>query len=191
MTIDGIRISPTSAKDNSVDLSLLPERDFQNIEIRKTITSDEEGDATTGAVHMVTGKAPSERTIKAEFLGNDNVLDKSTNQYQFNGSYGGRFFDNLLGVQVNATAEKKIVSSEYYKKADINIYDPSKLLYTNAVRESKGAHIILDYSTPDGGSIKFHNLFYKTNTAFFESEIDSGCMMVIKIYFARGKQIKI
>ena len=174
MAIDGMRISPTSAKDKSVDLSLISERDFQNIEIRKTITSDEEGDATTGVVNIATGKAPSERIIKAEFLGNDNVLDKSTNQYQFTGSYGERFFDNLLGVQVDATAEKNIISSEYNKSANIYLLDPSRLLYTNAVRERNGAHIILDYSTPDGGSIKFHNLFYKTNTAYFESEKDSG-----------------
>ncbi len=176
MTIDGMRISPTSAKDKSVDLSILSERDFQNIEIRKTITSDEEGDATAGAVHMVTGKAPSERMIKAEFLGNDNALDKSTNQYQFNGSYGERLFDNLLGVQVDATAEKKIMSSEYHSNNILLLSSPW-LLYTNAVRERNGAHMILDYSTPDGGSIKFNNLFYKTNTAYFESKKDSSLAM--------------
>ncbi len=177
ITIDGMRISPTSAKDKSVDLSSISERDFQNIEIRKTITSDEEGDATAGAVHMVTGKAPSERTIQAELLGNDNTLDKSTNQYQFNGSYGERFFDNLLGVQVDATAEKKIMSSEY-NRMDIMLLSSSKLLYTNAVRERNGAHIILDYSTPDGGSIKFNNLFYKTNTAYFESMNNNSIYLI-------------
>ncbi len=176
ITIDGIRISPTSAKDKSVDLSSISERDFQNIEIRKTITSDEEGDATAGAVHMVTGKAPSERTIQAELLGNDNTLDKSTNQYQFTGSYGERFFENLLGVQVDATTEKKIMSSEYHKEGNLPRWDHFKLLYTNAVRERTGAHIILDYNTPDGGSIKFNNLFYKTNTAYFESMEDSTLM---------------
>ena len=96
-------------------------------------------------MNIVTGKAPSERMIKAELMGNDNALDKSTNQYQFNGSYGERFFDNLLGVQVDATAEKKIMSSEYDKKSNTYLFDPSTLLYTNTVRERNGAHIILDY----------------------------------------------
>jgi TonB-dependent receptor len=181
MTIDGMRISPTSAKDKSVDLSTLSERDFQNIEVRKTITSDEEGDATAGAVTMVTGKAPSERMLKAELLGNDNALDKSTNQYQFTGSYSERFFDNLLGVQVVASAEKKIMSSEYHSK-DIMLLSPSELLYTNAVRERNGAHMILDYSTPDGGSIKFHNIYYKTNTTNFESMNNNSIMLFYPEY---------
>ena len=87
ITIDGVRIPSTSAKDKSIDLSIIPERDFENIELCKTITSDEDADATAGAINMVTGKAPKKRMIKAEMLGNYNRFDKSANQYNFAGNY--------------------------------------------------------------------------------------------------------
>ena len=116
ITLDGIRIPPSSSNDKSIDLNIFPQRYFQNIELQKTITSDEDADATTGAVNIATGKAPYKRTIRTELSGNYNRLDKSTGQYNFTGNYGERFFDGLLGVQVDANLGKKILSSEYYNK---------------------------------------------------------------------------
>ncbi|HVO73377.1 MAG TPA: carboxypeptidase-like regulatory domain-containing protein, partial [Ignavibacteriaceae bacterium] len=174
ITIDGIRISPTSAKDNSIDLSIFSGSGFQNIELHKTITSDEDADATAGAINMVTGNAPYERTIKAELMGNDNRLDKSANQYGFTGSYGDRFFNNLLGLQVYANLEKKILSSENQNCDDW--YSPNVLSYTKATRDRKGVNILLDFITPDGGSIKFKNIYNKVNSGYFENIADSSLL---------------
>jgi hypothetical protein len=80
ITIDGIKISPTSAKDKRVDLNIFSERDFQNIELHKTITSDEDADATAGTINLITGKAPEKRILNAYLSGNYNKLDKSANQ---------------------------------------------------------------------------------------------------------------
>ena len=179
ITIDGIRISPTSANDRSVDLSIFSQRGFKNIELLKTITSDEDGDATAGAINMLTGKAPYERTLKTELLGNYNRLDKSANQYDFTGSYGERFFDNMLGVQVDANADRKILSSEYMSKTQNSAFLwPSsirgpRLSYTNAVREKYGANVLLDFDTPDGGSIRFNNILENVNSNYFENQADS------------------
>ncbi|MGA9292624.1 MAG: carboxypeptidase-like regulatory domain-containing protein, partial [Ignavibacteriaceae bacterium] len=178
ITIDGIRISPTSAKDKSVDLGIFSQRGFENIELQKTITSDEDGDATAGAIEMLTGKAPYKRTIKVEMLGNYNRLDKSANQYDFTGRYGERFFDNLLGVQVDANADRKILSSEYMSRTQNSAFLwPSslrgpRLSYTNAVREKNGATVLLDFDTPDGGSIRFNNILENANSDYFENRTD-------------------
>ena len=179
ITIDGIRISPTSAKDKSVDLGIFSQRGFENIELQKTITSDEDGDATAGAINILTGKAPDKRTIKAEMLGNYNRLDKSANQYDFTGRYGERFFDNLLGIQVDANADRKILSSEYMNRTQNSAFLwPSsirgpRLSYTNAVREKYGANVLLDFDTPDGGSIRFNNILENAKSNYFESQADS------------------
>ena len=172
ITIDGIRIPATSAKDQSIDLSVFSESDFQNIELDKSISSDEEADATAGAIKLFTGKAPYKRKIKAKLSGNYNRLDKSTNQYNFTGSYGERFFNNLLGVQANAKVEKKILSNEF-RNNNSRAYFITKVSYINAVSERKGANILLDFATPDGGSIKLNNIFNKTNSNYFEYGADS------------------
>jgi len=172
MTIDGIKISPTSAKDKSVDLNIFSERDFQNIELHKTITSDEDADATAGTINLVTGKAPDKRIINAYLTGNYNKLDKSANQYDFIGNYGERFYDNLLGIQVNARAEKKIMSYEY-QNSNLVTFNPRSTGYSNAINEKYGTNILLDFITPDGGSIKFKNIYSKTSSDYFVCQVDT------------------
>ena len=68
ISINGIRIPATSVNGNSVDLNIFSEMNFQNIELDKTITSDEDADATAGAIKMFTGKALYKRKIKAGFI---------------------------------------------------------------------------------------------------------------------------
>jgi outer membrane receptor protein involved in Fe transport len=181
ITIDGIRISPTSPKDKSVDLGILSERNFQNIEVRKTITSEEDGDATAGALNLVPGKAPDKRLIRAEFTGNANRLDKSANQYDFTGSYGERFFDDVLGIRADAHTGKKIVSREY-RDVFGGYYSFKGFSYANSVAERNGGSVVLDFITPDGGSIRIDNILSKMNTISFESEADSGGIYPVHIF---------
>ena len=171
ITIDGVRIPSTSAKYKSIDLSIIPERDFENIELSKTITSDEDADATAGAINMVTGKASNKRMIKGVMLGNYNRFDRSANQYNFAGNYTERFFDNMLGLRINVDVEKKILSNEY--RSSINFHNTPVYSYTNVERERLGTSVLFDFNTPDGGTIKFNNFFNKANTDSFENNIDS------------------
>ncbi len=166
ISINGIIIPSTSENDNSVDPSIFSEMDFQNIELDKTITSDEDADATAGAIKMFTGKAPYKRKIKVDLSGNYNELDKSANQYNFNGYYGERFLDNLLGVQVDAKLEKKIMSNEFRNNLS-RAWWTTNVSYFNAESERKEANILLDFITPDAGSIKFNNFFNKINSDYF------------------------
>ena len=174
ITIDGIKIAPTSAKDKSVDMNIFSERDFTNIELHKTITPDEDADATAGTVNLVTGKAPDKRILNAYLTGNYNKLDKSANQYYFTGNYGERFYGNLLGVQVNAMAEKKIASYEY-QNHELYISSSNHYIgYSNATNDKYGANILLDFTTADGGSIKFNNTYSNTSADYFVCQTDSN-----------------
>ncbi len=173
ITIDGIRISPTSAKDKSIDMSIFSDGDLQNIELCKTITSDEDADATAGAINIITAKAPSKRIIKAELSGNYNRFDKSADQYNFSGSYSERFLDDLIGIHADAGVQRNILSNEY-QNFNYTISAGNILEYTNAKRDRYGANIFLDFVTPDGGSIKFNNIYNKIYTDYFESKADSS-----------------
>ncbi|MGB8319541.1 MAG: hypothetical protein WCE54_15510, partial [Ignavibacteriaceae bacterium] len=48
--------------------------------------------------------------------------------------------------------------------------------YINAFSERKGANILFDFNTPDGGSVKFNNFFNQVNTDNFESRVDTNYM---------------
>ncbi len=186
ITINGVRLLPTAAKDRSIDLNILSERDFQNIELRKTITSDEDADATAGAINIISAKASEKRMIKAELIGNYNKLDESKNQYNFIGSFGERFFNNILGIRAHANMEKKIISSEYQNQ-DYS-FMPEFNSYTNGIREKYGANILLDFNTPEGGSIWFNIIFNRTNSNYFEYNTDSTSYTFSHSYYFTNRE---
>jgi hypothetical protein len=195
ITLDGVRIPLASVKDKSIDLSIFSGREFQNIDLHKAITSDEDADATAGAINIVTGNAPYKRIIKAELSCNDNSFEKSANQYNFTGNYTDRFFDNLLGAQVDVSLEKKILSNEYQSFYLMNLTSANTLSYTHSTRKNNGANILLDFITPDGGLIKFKNIYDYTNTDYFENKADSTTAvlfnMPLLIYCDRETEQKV
>ena len=171
ITIDGIKFPSTSAKDNSVDLSNISEKSFQNVELQKTITSDEDADATAGSINIFTGKAPNKRIIKAELAGNYNRFEKSADQYNFRGNYSDRFFNNLLGICVDVNVEKNILSSEY-QNTPKSFLPYSNISYVNARRERKGANLSFDFITSDCSSVKLNFIYNKNNYDYFNSVAD-------------------
>ncbi|HTY36808.1 MAG TPA: TonB-dependent receptor [Bacteroidota bacterium] len=171
ITIDGVRIPPTSSQDRAVDLSIISQGSLSGIELMKALTPDKDADAIAGAVNLVTRKAPSTRQVKIEAKGNYNYLDKSANEYNFNAQFGQRFFDDVLGVQVTGNLEQTIRSQE----STIRTFDPTISLntdwqyllyepqYQNEIRKRKGGSILLDLNTPDNGSIRFNNVYNQTS----------------------------
>ena len=93
-------------------------------------------------------------------------------QYDINGRYGERFFDGLLGVQVTGNIEQRDRSNEQFSldienHADFNgrgfKYSDFVVRYTNEIRQRGGGSLLLDINTPDGGTIRFNNLYSQTN----------------------------
>jgi len=112
ITVDGVKIPPTDPNSRDVDLSMLSQGALSGIELHKTLTADQDADAIAGSINLVTKKAPSERLIQADLKGDYNYLMKSENQYDFSARYGERFFDDILGVQIQGNTERKIRSRE-------------------------------------------------------------------------------
>ena len=177
ITIDGIKIPATDPNTRDVDLSLISQGALSGIELYKTLTPDQDGDAIAGTVNLVTRKAPSERTITFDLGGDYNRLMKSANQYDFGVRYGERFFNDILGVQLQGNLERKIRSKEdisydyvYYKPvdnpnslADVDYrMGPFTVDFTDEIRTRKGGQAIFDINTPDSGFVKLSGLYNST-----------------------------
>jgi len=174
ITIDGVKIPPTDPNTRDVDLSMISQGSLAGIELHKTLTPDQDGDAIAGVVNLVTKKAPSERQIQVDAKGDYNYLMKSGKQYDVMARYGERFFDDVLGVQLQGNSESRIRSREdinygYYAPNDPSVpgwgdYDINEFTvqFTDEIRKRNGGQTIFDINTPDGGSVKASGMFSET-----------------------------
>ncbi|KAF0151886.1 MAG: TonB-dependent receptor [Ignavibacteria bacterium] len=180
VTIDGVRMASTDVSSRGLDLSTISQSSLAGIELFKALTPDKDADAIAGSINLVSKKAPSLRELDVIARGNYNQLMKSASQYDFSFKYGERFFDNLLGVQLNGNLENKIRSNE---KIDLD-YDQTinnqtdyeinnfKLFFTEEVRKRNGFGVLLDYATPDEGSVKFNTVFNSTSRDYLRHTRD-------------------
>lgn len=177
ITIDGIKVPPTDATSRGIDLSMISQSALSGIELYKALTPDKDGDALAGSVNLVTKMAPEKREIRVDLKGNYNNLMKSFKQYDFSLHYGERFFDDVLGVQVNGNIENRIRSNER-----INVdysFDQSfggdyfinnfRLEFTDETRKRDGLSLLLDIKTPDDGTIRINNVYGKTKRDYLWS----------------------
>ena len=178
VTIDGVRMASTDQNDQGIDLSTIAQGSLAGIELFKAITADKDADAIAGTINLVTKKAPSRRMIRFESFGSYNNLDRSAGQYNFQGRYGERFFNDVLGVQADGNLEKAIRSSEStnynYDLTGIasgNDYEITQfeVTYINEIRKRGGASLLFDINTPDKGSIRFNTVYNKTSRSYITS----------------------
>ncbi|MGA7160207.1 MAG: TonB-dependent receptor [Bacteroidota bacterium] len=177
ITVDGVKIPSTDSTSRDVDLSTISQGELAGIELHKTLTPDQDGDAIAGSINLVTRKAPSERQITFDLMGDYNRLMNSARQYDIIGRYGQRFFNDVLGVQLQGNTERKIRSKEditysyaYYKPIndptsqwnDDYRMAPFTVDFTDEVRTRNGGQAIFDVNTPDSGSVKLSGLYSST-----------------------------
>lgn len=171
ITVNGVRLAATDADARGVDLSTIAQGSLAGIELYKALTPDKDADAIAGSVNFVTKTAPRERLLRVDARGAYNDLDASFGQYDFALRYGERFFGGLLGVQVTGNLEQRDRSREHVDLA----YDLRGLAdgtdyritnftvsYTDEVRRRRGAGLLLDLATPDGGTIRVNNIYNYT-----------------------------
>ncbi len=171
ITMDGIKIAPTDADQRGIDLSTISQGSLSGITLTKAVTSDMSADAIAGNINFVTKIAPETRDIQIDVFGMYSNLDKTTDQFNFQGRYGERFFDNLLGVQVFGNIEKRNRSSENFSvtydqtllnSTDYQI-DDFTITYSPEIRKRGGGRILLDFKTPDDGLLKLNAEYARTD----------------------------
>jgi hypothetical protein len=181
ITIDGVKIPATDPNTRGVDLSTMSQGSLSGIELYKTLMPDQDGDAIAGTVNLVTRKAPAERELRFDLSGDYNNLMNSAKQYDFQVRYGDRYFDDVLGLQLQGNLESKIRSKEniaydYVDRQSVAYIaqypnDPHNDFYmlgyfnstfTDEMRTRKGIQGIIDFNTPDSGSVKLSGLYSGT-----------------------------
>ncbi len=197
VTIDGVRIASTDASSRGLDLSTISQNSLAGIELYKALTPDKDADALAGSINLVTRKAPAKREFVTLLKGDYNNLMKSAKQYDFSTKYGERFFDDFLGVQVNGNIERRIRSNEQLdlnydqtinNQTDYEISDFT-VNFTDEIRSRMGGGLILDIPTPDGGTIKFNNVYNSTNRDYLLSNRDYNLGVVTYSYRDREQEI--
>ncbi len=170
-TIDGVRIPPTDADSRGVDLSTFSQGTLAGIELFKALTPDKDADAIAGSINLVTRKAAEERQIRLDAKGLYSRMTDNFGQYDVSAKYSERFFDNVVGVQLNGNLEQRDRSREQYnigldgtlRNYTDYFYDDLTLNYVDETRRRGGAGLLIDINTPEGGTIRINNMFSQTN----------------------------
>ncbi|MCR4437471.1 MAG: TonB-dependent receptor [bacterium] len=199
-TVDGVRIAPTDADARGVDLSTISQGSLAGIELYKAITAEQDADAIAGSVNFVTRRAPSPMVLRVDGRGSHNRLKNTSDQYDWILRFGQRFFREVLGVQVSANVEKRDrskenVSLDYELRGiasgtDYEITDFT-LNYTDETRSRRGLSLLVDVDTPDGGSIRFNNIWNRTERKFLEHQRNYPTTGEELFYKARDREQEI
>ncbi len=179
--VDGVTIPGTDSTSRDIDLSMISQGSLAGVELYKALLPDQDADAIAGTINLVTRKAPSERLLRFDLKGDYNRLMNSASQYDLSGRYGERFFNDVLGVQIQGNLESKIRSKEntatgYYDfdNNQLPMYNPTgpyrndykigqfTTAFTDELRKRSGGQVIFDLNTPDSGSVKLSGLYSGT-----------------------------
>jgi TonB-dependent receptor len=103
VTIDGVHVpSPESVRN--VKLDTIPADMVDSVEINKTLSANQEGDAIGGSVNLVTKKATDQPYLFLEGLGGITPIEGTRGLYQFDGTIGKRFGrEKRLGLLVSGS----------------------------------------------------------------------------------------
>ncbi len=126
---------------------------------------------------------------------------QSAKQYTLGLKYGERFFNDLLGVQVFGNLENRIRSSERFNlDYDQTVKNQTDYLisnfileFTDEIRKRNGGTLLLDFNTPDDGTIKLSTAIsstkreYLTHTRDYPSRVDGSAVT----YTFRDREQKI
>ncbi len=102
VTINGSRIPSAEGDIRNVQLDLIPSDMIQMIEVNKTLTPDQDGDAIGGSINLVTKNSPGRFTLSATAGSGYNWISRKA-QMNFGLTVGNRFFNDRLGVILSAS----------------------------------------------------------------------------------------
>ncbi len=172
--VEGIAMSGGEG-DRSADISMISPYSLDGIEVYKAVTADQDADFIGGSVNFKLRKADPGFKSDLVLQGGYNALGGTLDDYLAVGSVGNRFFNNKVGVYLQANLESRNrggheLSANYFvqNNAKIGITNPvfiQGLTLNNVSRQRKrlGATVVLDYKFTNG-SVQLMNLYNKGTT---------------------------
>jgi TonB-dependent receptor len=172
VTIEGVPLQSTNYYDRSIDLSLIGDDLVKGVEVSKSLRPDMDPDALGGTVNLTLKTAQEGLHYDIRGNGGYNQLGKSYENYKFSGSVSNRFFDNMIGVQLQGNIEEKQLPSDqfsasyatpqYYKTASDSGFNmntsSATVTESKTTRHRYGVSLMLDYMS-EFVDIKFLNVY--------------------------------
>ncbi len=164
VTLNGERLPSAEGDNRRVQLDLIPSDMIQTIEVRKTLTPDQEADAIGGSVNLVTrnaGKKP--RLTFTTGYGQNPIRNRP--KYNFSGIASKRFFNNALGIVLSGSYYDTDYGSDniefmWDKDANNKLYiSDEQIRKYNVQRIRQSVQANLDYKINNHNKIYFKSIF--------------------------------
>ncbi len=187
VSIDGVRIPATgqgrrvfsiaqgggqpnyepSLDDRSVDLSMIASETLAGIEVYKSLTPDQDGDAIGGKVNFITKKAPQGSKYRINAQLGRNHYHQTTDNMKINGVYSNRILNNKLGIIaaggysiVNRSSDEDQVDYEFRGGTTLN----GLTTFDNITRRGRyNGNVILDYAITDRHQFTLSGMYARTD----------------------------
>ncbi len=168
VTINGNRVPSAEGDTRNVQLDLIPSDMVQTIEVSKTLTPDQDGDAIGGAINLVTKLSPNRRVINATAASGYNWVSNKA-QMNLGFTFGDRFFNDRLGLMLalsyNNSPRGSYDTEFVWEKTDdgrvyINDYQIRRYYVT---RERQSYSLSLDWKFDKFNKIWFKGIFNNRN----------------------------
>lgn len=161
--LNGIRLPTADAEKRAVELDQFPSSAIESIQVSKTFTPDQQGDASGGAVNVVLKGVPEENSVKVS--GQYSYNTQTSNRDDFLSYEGGGL--NYWGDEEGARdiQEENLAGNWEGAVGGQRIDSPVDYKYSL----SGGGRIELGRDINVGG---FGSFFYERDSSFTEDEID-------------------
>ncbi|HEY9048189.1 MAG TPA: TonB-dependent receptor [Ohtaekwangia sp.] len=162
--INGVKVPSPDNKNRYVPLDIFPSNLLERLEVYKSLTADQEGDAIGGAVNMVMKSAPAERQIKSDLQLGYNYINVREGFDKYNASV----VDTKSPRQEYGTTYQAQPSDFTKKNLETNNIKPipdalASLSYGNRFVHNKLGLMV-------GGS--FQNTYRGTKSLWFDYDTD-------------------
>jgi len=164
VTLNGERLPSAEGDNRRVQLDLIPSDMIQTIEVRKTLTPDQEADAIGGSVNLITrnaGKKP--RLTFTTGYGQNPIRNRP--KYNFSGIASKRFFNNALGIVLSGSYYDTDYGSDniefaWDKDSNNKLYiSDEQIRKYNVQRIRQSIQANLDYKINNNNKIYFKSIF--------------------------------
>ncbi len=171
VTVNGIQL-PSTTLNRATGLGFISANMLSSIEVAKTVTPDMDANSIGGNVNLRLREAPEGLQYDALVFGDYNTQDHTADNYRAWASVSNRFWDNRLGVFLQANARRfngggDIASATWAElpQADpvagrrpygLNQYDLEDQVN---IDNEYGASMLVDYRLPNRGKLILQNTY--------------------------------
>ena len=104
VTINGVSVPSPQGDVRQIKLDVIPANLVDSVELNKTLSANQDGDAIGGSVNLVTKTAEEKPTLYLNGYGGHNPIEGGRNSYDVDGTIGKRFGANKkLGILIGGS----------------------------------------------------------------------------------------